>query len=80
MGGAREDVGGVIQGIITLVCGMAALMCILRQQRTIHKAYQALDLKNEIIRVQSLVCAEQAKQIQLLKTQTAMLENEISRK
>lgn len=88
MGRAGEDVGGVIQAFITLLCGITSLVCILRQQRFIqlqyeqiqrqgrllHEQEELLALRDEQLQVYENLHAEQAKQIKLLKEYVSLLK------
>ena len=54
MGGAGKDVGGVIRVMITMICGIVSLVCILRQQHyiqlqneEIQRLREALSLRDE---------------------------------
>lgn len=70
----------MIQAIITLLCGITSLVCILRQQRfiqlqneQIQKQEEFLALRNEQLEVYENLHRAQTKQIRLLKEYAALL-------
>ena len=83
MGGAGEDVGGMMQAIVTMLCGIGSLICVIWQQRIIqlqneeiqqHK--EILALRDEQLGAYESINLEQARQIGLLKEYAALLRQE----
>lgn len=86
MGSAGKDVGGVIQAMITMLCGIVFLVCILRQQhyiqlqnQQIQRLREVLALRDEQLEVYENLHREQARQIALLKEYAALLRQEAGR-
>lgn len=73
----------MIQALITMLCGVASLICILRQQRIIQlqneeiqRHREILALQEERLEVYENLHREQTEQIRLLKKYAAMLRQE----
>lgn len=83
MGSAGEDVVGVIQAMITMLCGIVSLVCILRQQHyiqlqneQIQRLREVLALRDEQLGIYESINLEQSRQIGLLKEYAALLRQE----
>lgn len=83
MGSTREDVVGVIQAMITMLCGIVSLVCILRQQHyiqlqneQIQRLQKVLSLRDEQLGIYESINLEQSRQIGLLKEYAALLRQE----
>ena len=79
-------VGRLIQAIITMLCGIVSLVCILRQQHyiqlqneQIQKLRETLLLRDEQLGLYENINLEQARQIGLLKEYSALLQQETGR-
>lgn len=74
----------MIQALITLLCGITCLVCILRQQRLIQlqneqiqKQEEFLALRDKQLKAYENLHREQAKQIQLLKEYAGLLQEAV---
>lgn len=79
-------VGRLIQAIITMLCGIVSLVCILRQQHyiqlqneQIQKLRETLLLRDEQLGLYENINLEQTRQIGLLKEYSALLQQETGR-
>lgn len=86
MGRAGEDVGGVIEAMITMLCGITSLFGILRQQHyiqlqneEIQRIREVLSLRDEQLGLYENINLEQARQNGLLKEYAALLRQEAGR-
>lgn len=76
-------VAKLIQEMITMLCGIVSLVCILRQQHyiqlqneEIQRLREILSLRDEQLGLYENINMEQAKQIGLLKEYAALLRQE----
>lgn len=83
MGGAGEDVGGMMQAIVTMLYGVGSLICVIWQQRIIQlqneeiqRYKEILALRDEQLGAYESINLEQARQIGLLKEYAALLRQE----
>lgn len=72
--------------MITMICGIVSLVCILRQQHyiqlqneEIQRLREALSLRDEQLGLYENINMEQARQIGLLKEYAALLRQEAGR-
>ena len=79
-------VAKLIQEMITMLCGIVSLVCILRQQHyiqlqneEIQRLREILSLRDEQLGLYENINLEQAKQIGLLKEYAALLRQEAGR-
>lgn len=79
-------VAKLIQEMITMLCGIVSLVCILRQQHyiqlqneEIQRLREILSLRDEQLGLYENINMEQAKQIGLLKEYAASLRQEAGR-
>lgn len=79
-------VGEVITAMITMLFGIASLVCVLRQQyyiqlqnEEIQRLREALSLRDEQLGLYENINMEQARQIGLLKEYAALLRQEAGR-
>ena len=79
-------VGEVITAMITMLFGIASLVCVLRQQyyiqlqnEEIQRLREALSLRDEQLGLYENINMEQARQIGLLKEYSAFLQQETGR-
>lgn len=79
-------VAKLIQEMITMLCGIVSLVCILRQQHyiqlqneEIQRIREVLSLRDEQLGLYENINLEQARQIGLLKEYAALLRQEAGR-